>query len=252
MTELSGRKVTYSYDNLYRLTSETIANDAWRMDTDEGKVDDPASLHKYLYTRGDSVNRIDPSGHDDIAEMMTVAVVVVTLSSMATAPNIASGRVQVEVHFNTVDFPFSPHHSYILLKGSGQPTEFFRGGPAPDNHCGLSDLPGINTEADCGDVTPTYGPFTSNTIDYPGVNNNDDVAEMNIPVIGAQSYSSLLLSFKSTSDIIGGLRVPYTPAGENCNAFSYTLLRNANLMTPTPPVWAPGWGTLLYSGPNAQ
>jgi YD repeat-containing protein len=31
VTELSGRTVNYSYDNLYRLTSETIVGDANRM-----------------------------------------------------------------------------------------------------------------------------------------------------------------------------------------------------------------------------
>jgi RHS repeat-associated protein len=36
----------------------------WNMDTYEGSSYDPASLHKYLYTGGNPVDRLDRSGHD--------------------------------------------------------------------------------------------------------------------------------------------------------------------------------------------
>ena len=35
----------------------------------DGKIGDPRSLHKYLYASGDPVNRIDPSGRDDLVEV---------------------------------------------------------------------------------------------------------------------------------------------------------------------------------------
>lgn len=41
----------------------------WSMDTWEGNAVDPVSLHKYLYASGNPIDRIDPSGNDDIAEL---------------------------------------------------------------------------------------------------------------------------------------------------------------------------------------
>ncbi|HTB96485.1 MAG TPA: RHS repeat-associated core domain-containing protein [Terracidiphilus sp.] len=38
-------------------------------DPDDGDVTDPKTLHRYLYAGGDPVNRIDPSGRDDLAEV---------------------------------------------------------------------------------------------------------------------------------------------------------------------------------------
>jgi RHS repeat-associated protein len=37
-------------------------------DPEDGKPWDPRTLHKYLYAGGDPVNRIDPSGRDDLFE----------------------------------------------------------------------------------------------------------------------------------------------------------------------------------------
>ncbi|NBQ70467.1 MAG: RHS repeat-associated core domain-containing protein [Nitrosomonadaceae bacterium] len=41
----------------------------WNMDTHEGDNEDPLSLHKYIYARHNPVDRIDPSGHDDIVSL---------------------------------------------------------------------------------------------------------------------------------------------------------------------------------------
>jgi RHS repeat-associated protein len=41
----------------------------WTMDTDEGDSSAPLSLHKYLYAGANPVNRHDPTGHDDLAEV---------------------------------------------------------------------------------------------------------------------------------------------------------------------------------------
>jgi len=42
----------------------------WSMDTDEGFDGTPLSLHKYLYTSADPVNFKDPSGLDDIGDIL--------------------------------------------------------------------------------------------------------------------------------------------------------------------------------------
>jgi hypothetical protein len=43
------------------------------MDTDEGAQEDPLSLHKYLYCKGNPLDNIDPSGHDSLDLVLTVA-----------------------------------------------------------------------------------------------------------------------------------------------------------------------------------
>src|SRR5690348_1311518 len=42
------------------------------MDTFEGDQENPQSLHKYAYAADNPVNRIDPSGHDDIGDVLAV------------------------------------------------------------------------------------------------------------------------------------------------------------------------------------
>jgi RHS repeat-associated protein len=61
----------------------------WGMDTEEGDDDDPVSLHKYLYTEADPIDGLDPSGHDDLAGVMMVASMSVSLDAMAV-PNKAA------------------------------------------------------------------------------------------------------------------------------------------------------------------
>jgi RHS repeat-associated protein len=41
----------------------------WTMDTFEGDLEAPASLHKYIYASADPLNRLDPSGNDDLASL---------------------------------------------------------------------------------------------------------------------------------------------------------------------------------------
>jgi RHS repeat-associated protein len=62
-------------------------------DPEDGKLTDPASLHKYLYANGDPINGIDPRGHaatietlftiSDISSPVTVRAVVYTGLSVA-------------------------------------------------------------------------------------------------------------------------------------------------------------------------
>jgi RHS repeat-associated protein len=55
----------------------------WSMDTEEGDDEEPSSLHKYLYASSDPVNRIDPSGHDDLAEISTAEGIQATIQTMS-------------------------------------------------------------------------------------------------------------------------------------------------------------------------
>src|SRR5439155_21108875 len=54
------------------------------IDTDEGGLFEPLSLHKYLYTNSDPANRKDPSGQESIAEVSSSFAVQATLATIAT------------------------------------------------------------------------------------------------------------------------------------------------------------------------
>jgi hypothetical protein len=215
------------------------------MDTKEGDDTDPLSLHKYLYTKANPVDGIDPSGNDDISDTLDAVTMSIMPSAMLSLAGITGPHV--EVHFDRLGSLMgkSWHHSYLLLKESGQPTYLFRGGPSAQD-CGFSDLPGTNTAEDCGYVTSSGsgGVFGPGSKDYPN-SSNSDVAMMNVPAFG-QSFGALYGDFEADATKIDNLRIPYTPLGQNSNAFAYTLLLKNNLIPPSPPVWAPGWGVSLF------
>ena len=51
----------------------------WSMDTYEGVVNDPLSLHKYMYADQNPVSARDPSGHDPLVDALAAVVVVAAL-----------------------------------------------------------------------------------------------------------------------------------------------------------------------------
>ena len=57
------------------------------MDSYEGSIDDPVSLHKYLYCNSDPVNNYDPSGYNTLAEMEATTGIQGVLNQMIT-PNV--------------------------------------------------------------------------------------------------------------------------------------------------------------------
>jgi hypothetical protein len=59
-------------------------------DPEDGYIDEPASLHKYLYAGGDPVNRIDPHGRGDIADYAYVEVLT-EIPWIVTTAKITAG-----------------------------------------------------------------------------------------------------------------------------------------------------------------
>ena len=54
----------------------------WTMDSYEGRQIDPLSLHKYLYTHGNPVNSVDPSGYTTLNEVQVTTFIQMKLRSM--------------------------------------------------------------------------------------------------------------------------------------------------------------------------
>jgi RHS repeat-associated protein len=62
----------------------------WTADTYEGKIEDPISLHKYLYAHADPVVRKDPSGHFDVMEELGALQVQASLFVQNTALRVGA------------------------------------------------------------------------------------------------------------------------------------------------------------------
>ena len=107
LTDASGTiSDTYTYDafgiqtagtgatlNNYRYTGEQWDPDLgrfWTADTFGGSQEDPLSLHRYLYAADNPVNRIDPSGHMDVGEVLFVASFQVATFAARAAPYVAA------------------------------------------------------------------------------------------------------------------------------------------------------------------
>jgi RHS repeat-associated protein len=54
----------------------------WTMDTWEGDPESPPSSHKYLYSSVDPVDRMDPSGQEDIASITAAVSIATTLNNI--------------------------------------------------------------------------------------------------------------------------------------------------------------------------
>jgi hypothetical protein len=68
------------------------------MDSFEGHKEEPLGLHKYLYAGCNPANRIDPSGHDDLVELMSTAAIDAGLSAIVSVGiNYTVGTVAVSL-----------------------------------------------------------------------------------------------------------------------------------------------------------
>jgi hypothetical protein len=72
------------------------------MDTYEGDSQLPSSLHRYLYSSGDPVNRVDPSGRLDMVDITSALTVISVLASQAW---IAVQNVSYSIYFNLYRAP---------------------------------------------------------------------------------------------------------------------------------------------------
>lgn len=68
------------------------------LDPEDGKIKNPASLHKYLYAGGDPVNAMDPRGREAMFEWYTT----LQTDARASAGNLAAARFFVAGSYCTI------------------------------------------------------------------------------------------------------------------------------------------------------
>ena len=91
----------------------------WSMDTNEGDDQSPISLHKYLYASGNPVNRMDPSGHQDIIEEVGAEAVDSVLEEQSAIEEQgvkqAFNKKIADVYFVARFSPTSLVHAYLFV-----------------------------------------------------------------------------------------------------------------------------------------
>jgi len=250
--------------NLYYNRSRYLSTNTarfWTMDTYEGDPQSPLSLHKYLYGGADPVDNVDPRGNQ-IDDVMAGIAVSMTLDAMPTL-QVATfvSLAKVEVHFDLLGKTLGTnyYHAYLLVRGPQGPPIVFRGGPSgynPDpnwpvirDYFGLvsksADLGfGYLTSAGSGQPFLPGGPNRPPAADYPS-GPNDDVANFQVPN-PLLSYDQVIESFTNSAHKIDSLQLQYHPISQNSNSFAHTLIIKANLISPEPSFYVPGWDEILY------
>jgi RHS repeat-associated protein len=101
-----------------------------RVDTFEGNIYNPLSLNKYLYTHGNPVNGIDPSGMFNLSDVITILRIISTLAAFAYPQPVGEKftsrvRTKVEVKFRPVAFGNkNVNHAYILVTDYDQHRDY--------------------------------------------------------------------------------------------------------------------------------
>jgi RHS repeat-associated protein len=95
----------------------------WGMDTYEGNSGNPISLHKYLYTNGNPVSGIDPSGNDDLAEVTAAEGIGESLDAENAETLEEAERASVPRPWALFDVTLAPgiqffSHEFIWAKNS--------------------------------------------------------------------------------------------------------------------------------------
>jgi RHS repeat-associated protein len=91
----------------------------WTMDSHEGNQEDPLSLHKYLYCQGNSVNHVDPSGHD-LGEVVFTMSMQTAMFAARIAPVINVARVAIAT-IAIAAFVADPEFRDIYIASGGNP-----------------------------------------------------------------------------------------------------------------------------------
>ena len=78
----------------------------WSMDSDEGKDEEPLSLHKYLFAEGDPVDNVDPTGNqiDEVLGSLGISQTLTSMSIHNFNPRTYTWRLASTISQRGVDF----------------------------------------------------------------------------------------------------------------------------------------------------
>lgn len=77
----------------------------WTLDTYEGRILEPLSLHKYLYANGNPISQNDPSGHNTTAVGQLVTVGMIATLATVTALLLVQTLPKIKVEITVYELP---------------------------------------------------------------------------------------------------------------------------------------------------
>ena len=169
------------------------------------------------------------------------------------------GLCQIDVRFSPVTLGGSPtggYHSYIVTTDPSGSQNYYRGGPTSSTSGEISGGSSSSSSGgslggrkDGGSVPSSspWGPVKVWSGEYrPGTPDWDPGQPLSMQILNnGEPCGPYDQSFAHTAAAIAAGNIAYWPLSTNSNATTTTVLVGASLNPGAPPVWAPGWGTLL-------
>src|SRR5579859_3592771 len=224
----------------------------WTMDSYEGTDTDPLSLHKYLYASATPIDRVDPSGNDDIAEVSAAEGIGEELDTQVSPAQALRAEAQAKIYdiyfvfglSNIRIFNFIPViHSYVYenIRGINKGERFDVGVYDTSSTNVLTSLittvPGFIQidETDLSSVRQTslfMKSWTSlSALEFP-------LWRAGIPALASELETGLQSLFPPTLPPgLSAFDIPYSVLGEgqiNCLTFSVAAILAAKALEKAP------------------
>jgi RHS repeat-associated protein len=150
------------------------------MDTFGGDRQSPLSLHKYLYSSGNPVNRIDPSGRLDLTELTTALTINSILTAIPTLSNVAAAGIFSKFYGSLPDavgfgvfVAGGPHaiggYEVVLAPRLGKVATYLFGGFEPSSPLSLGSVLHDSNHPEVGVFTTWYWNLPDLSSDVFGV-----------------------------------------------------------------------------------
>ena len=229
----------------------------WNMDASEGIDQEPLTLHKYLYASASPVDRIDPSGNDDLAEISAAQGIGEELDTQVSPAQALRAEAQAKIAdvyfvFGLGNFggggkfagiPFLPiPHAYVYanLKGVNE-GERFDVGLEPEAYTTGNLLKSLITTVP-GVVNISKTSLAQVQSDSLFVKNWASLSALELPLwragmpaLATEISTGLQSLFPPSS--FSGLGIPYSVFGEgqfNCITFSLSAVGLAKTFEKAP------------------
>jgi RHS repeat-associated protein len=202
-------------------------------DTYSGKQDEPLSLNRYAYVRGNPSRRTDPSGFadSDLQSLELPDYVGGTGASHFGVKETLFGTTQVYVRWRPFALPglglvFS--HAYVVVQDSSNSQYVFNG-----------------YGGEKGGGPPPFG-YLTEIVEASGLGENNGPSDQSLPLFGANAAVNVVNCMKAEADLISSRHILYWPLGPNSNSAAHDVLKQCGFVAEQPDSTVIGWDDDLH------